>query len=64
MKSIKFYFQAFILITFSKEFQAFENEFFGTTTERFFMNGKRIFSEKEKNFLNVIKNATITDVCN
>jgi len=55
MKNIKFYFHAFILITFSKEFQAFEKEFFEISTEKFFMNGERIFTEKEQNFLNVIK---------
>lgn len=54
MKKIKFYFKAFILITFSKEFQEFEKQYFDSSPEMFFMDGERIFTEKEEFFITVI----------
>lgn len=55
MKKIKFYFRAFFVITFSKEFKKFESDYLGKSPEIFFMDGERIFSEKEEFFMTVIK---------
>ena len=55
MEKIKFYFKAFMLITFSKEFQKFEKEFFCSSTEKFFQDGERIFTPREDFFLTIIK---------
>ena len=54
MKKIKFYIQAFILITFSKEFQSFERDYFEVSPDIFFMDGERNFSEKEKFYMEII----------
>lgn len=55
MKKFLFYFKAFMLITFSKDFQRFENEYFGKSPEIFFMDGERKFSEKENYYMEIIQ---------
>lgn len=55
MKKIKFYFKAFLLITFSKEFKKFEEEYFGVNPEIFYKYGEKNFSEKEKNYMEIIR---------
>ncbi len=55
MRKIKFYFKAFLLITFSKDFKKFEDEYFGVSPEIFYMDGERKFSEKEKKYMEIIK---------
>lgn len=55
MNKVKFYIKAFLLITFSKEFQKFEKEYFGVSPELFYMDGERKFSEKEEMYMEVIR---------
>lgn len=53
MPRIKFYFNAFIQITFNQEFKKFEQEYFAKSTHDFFKD-KKYFSEKEEIFLAII----------
>jgi len=55
MKKLLFKMKSFFIITYSKPFKDFENEYFQKTPEFFFMNGERKFSDKEKHYLKIIK---------
>lgn len=46
--------KSFFVITYCKSFKEFENEYFQNSTELFFRNGERKFSEREKYYLEII----------
>ncbi len=56
MKKLLFKMKSFFVITYSKSFKDFENEYFQKSSEIFFKDGERKFSDKEKYYLEIIKN--------
>ncbi|MCY1659323.1 hypothetical protein [Chryseobacterium sp. SL1] len=54
MKSLLFKIKSFFVMTFSKYFKDFENEYFNISSEILFKNGERYFSQKEKEYLKII----------
>lgn len=54
IKTIIYYLNATIIITFSKDFKSFEKEYTQKSPEKHFLDAEKKYTEKEKKYLDII----------